>query len=496
MDRSDIEPGRSDRRFTEDVWSENPVLRRLVQSYLATGRTANDLVEDADLNYNDHEQVEFTVRMINESMAPVNNPLLNPTVWNEFRKTKGKSAIRGAKAFASDMSSSPRTPSMIMADDFEVGVDLAITPGSVVERTDMYELIQYKPTTAKVYKQPLFFVPAVVNKYYAVDMAPGRSMIEYFVSQGHQVFLTSWRNPTAENRDWGFDAYGAGIIEALATVRSITRAPKVNIFSICSGGTVTAMTLSHLAAEGKLGQIGSLSLAVTVLDSSHAGLMGAALTETTAKAALAVVARKGYLDGGNMAEVFAWLRPTDLIWNYWVNNYLLGRRPAKFDVLYWNADTTRMSQALHKDFLMMGLHNTLVEGTGTMLGTPVDLKAIDVDTYLVAGVKDHICPWEATYETTQLFGGDSEFRLSTSGHIAAMINPPSNKRASYRTAPDNPASAEEWFENATITQGSWWPDFTKWLGKHGGEMKAAPKKLGSARFPILYAAPGKYVLET
>jgi class II poly(R)-hydroxyalkanoic acid synthase len=491
---SDIEPEKGDRRFSAEEWSESPVLRRLVQAYLATGRTANDLVEDAELDYDDHELTEFTVRMINESLAPVNNPIVNPAVWQELRKTKGRSAARGAKALASDMKSSPRTPSMIYADDFEVGVDLGISPGSIVERTEMYELIQYKPTTEKVYKQPLLFIPPVVNKFYVVDLAPGRSMVEYFVSQGHQVFLASWRNPTAENKDWGFDAYGQGILDALATTRSISKSEKVNAYSICSGGTVMAMVMAHLAAEGKLGQIASLALAVTVLDSEHSGLMGSALNEATAQAAIARVKMDGYLDGGNMAEVFAWLRPTDLIWNYWINNYLLGRRPAKFDVLYWNADTTRMAAGLHKDFLMMGLHNTLVSGTATMLGSPVDLGAIDTDAFLIGGVRDHICPWEAVYETTQLFGGDTQMSLSTSGHIAAMINPPGNKRSTFRTNPENPPSAEKWYDDATVHQGSWWPHYTEWLGKHGGGMKAAPKKLGSDKYPVIGSAPGTYVV--
>ncbi len=493
--KSEVVPERGDRRFAAESWTTNPLLRRLVQAYLATGRAVNDLVEEADLDYDDHEQVVFTVRMINEALAPTNNPVLNPMFWDELRKTKGQSAVRGTKTFATDMQSAPRTPSMIEPDAFEVGVDLAVTPGVVIERTDMYELIQYNPTTEKVYKRPLFFIPAVVNKYYIVDLAPGRSMVEYFISQGHQVFLISWRNPTAENPDWGFDAYGAAILNALGTTRAVSGSDKVNAFSVCSGGDVTAMTMAHLAAIGELKQIASLTLAVTVLDSHHAGLVGSAINETTAKAAIARVKSKGYLDGGNMAEVFAWLRPTDLVWNYWVNNYLLGRKPPKFDVLYWNADTTRMSAALHKDFLMMGLNNSLVSGSGTMLGSKVDLKSINIPTYLVAGEKDHICRWEAVYASTQFLGGNLEFALSTSGHIAAMLNPPSNKRSTFRTGKPYPKSAEKWYDAATVNPGSWWPHYAKWLGRRGGAKVPAPTELGSADYPVIDTAPGTYVRE-
>lgn len=493
---SEVAPQRGDVRFRSQEWQENPLLRRVLQSYLAAGKTANDLLEDAELSYDDHERAEFLIRNINEALAPSNNPLLNPDAIKTAKKTKGKSLVAGAKAFASDMRNAPRTPSMIESDSFEVGKNLATSEGSVIARTEMFELIQYKPTTKTVFRRPIIMVPPMINKFYAMDLAPGRSMIEYLVSQGQQVFAISWRNPTADDRDWGFNEYGASIIEAIHIAREITNSKKANLYAVCSGGIVTSMVLAHLKRLGEDEQISGLGLAVAVLEQDHAGLATASLNETTAKAAIAVSASKGYLDGRHLAEAFAWLRPTDLVWSYWVNNYLLGRKPPKFDVLYWNADTTRMSAALHKDFIELGVHNSLgTPNKAKILGTPVDLSSITTDSYVVAGVADHICPWSACYGTTQLIGGDCKFVLSNSGHIAAVINPPTNPKATYRVAASNPATADEWSEIAEKKQGSWWVDFVGWLAKRGGGKKAAPAELGSAGYPPLSPAPGTYVVE-
>ncbi len=341
LGKSDTAPPRGDRRFASEAWQENSVLKRVLQSYLAAGKTASDLLEDAELSYDDHERAEFLIRIVNDALAP-SNPPLNPDAIAATKKTKGKNLAKGAMSFAKNMAHAPRTPSMIEDDAFEVGKNLAITPGSVVARTEMLELIQYTPSTKTVYRRPLLFIPPMINKFYAVDLAPGRSLVEYLVAQGHQVFVISWRNPTADNRDWGFDSYGAAIIDAMATTRNIAQSKKLNLFATCSGGIVTTMTLAHLKAQGELEQVSSLALAVAVLNQDHAGLASAALNESIAKAAIAISASRGYLDGRNLAEAFAWLRPNDLIWSYWVNNYLLGRTPPKFDVLYWNADTTRM----------------------------------------------------------------------------------------------------------------------------------------------------------
>lgn len=494
---SEVEPHPKDRRFNDAEWEENPVLRRVLQTYLAAGKTADDLLADVELSYNDHERADFLVRNITEALAPSNIPLLNPTARRSLIETRGRSAVAGARNFINDMRSAPRIPTMVPGDAFEVGENLAITPGQVVYRTPMFELLQYSPTTPSVSNYPVLVVPPVINKYYAVDLAPGKSMIEFLVAQGLQPLVISWRNPTAENREWGFDAYGAAIIEAIGVSRAITGADKVNLYAICSGGIIASMTLSHLQAEGQLDQVAGLALAVTVLDQHHAGLASAALNEETAQLAIAVSAARGYLDGRNLAEAFAWLRPTDLIWNYWINNYLNGRQPPKFDVLFWNADTTRMAAHLHRDFVETGLHNGLVSPGGTtMLGTPVDLGALDLDSFIIAGVADHICPWEAVYASARLLGGDTEFVLSTSGHIASLVNPPGNPKARYLAGVADAEDGAEWMADAEPHQGSWWPAFAEWLTERGGGSKESPSGLGSKEHPALGAAPGDYVRQS
>ena len=495
--RSEVAPDPRDRRFADPEWSENPILRRVLQSYLAAGKTTQDLLADVELSYEDRERADFLIRNIIEGLAPSNSPILNPTARKRLVESRGRSAAAGVKNFASDMKSAPRVPSMVPADSFEVGKDLAITPGSVVFRNEMFELIQYRPTTDTVVRNPVLVVPPVINKYYAVDLAPGKSLIEYLVAQGLQPFVISWRNPTAEHRDWGMDAYGAAILDALRIAKRITRAPKVNVYAICSGGILAAMALSHLQRTGQLADVAGLSLAVTVLDQHHAGLASSALNRQTADLAIAVSAARGYLDGRNLAEAFAWLRPTDLIWNYWINNYLAGREPPKFDVLFWNADTTRMSAALHRDFVMNGVTNALArQDEVTMLGTGVDLSALDVDGFVVAGVADHICPWQAVYASARLLGGHTEFVLSTSGHIASLINPPGNPKARYLTGTPDVADADAWRRTAESREGSWWPDFAAWLTERGAGTKKAPRSLGNKDFPPLADAPGTYVMES
>ena len=366
----------------------------------------------------------------------------------------------------------------------------------MVYRSEVFELIQYTPQTEKVFPEPLLLVPPVINKFYIMDIAPGRSMIEYFVRQGHQVFAISWRNPTAEHRSWGCDTYGEAILEALGAVEKIARADRVHVQASCSGGILMAMTAAHLSAIDELDRLASLTLMVTVLDQSKAGLVSTA-EEEEANAAIALSARKGYLDGRALAEVFAWLRPTDLVWRYWVNNYVQGRTPPPFDVLFWNADTTRMAAALHRDMVTIGLHNSLTQPGGTtMLGTPVDLGTVTTDMYIVAGVADHISPWQACYRSARLLGSkDLRFVLSSSGHIAALVNPPGNPKASYRTGSADERDPDRWIASANRHGDSWWPDFSAWLAERSGDQNPAPKALGARRLPPLGPAPGNYVHE-
>jgi polyhydroxyalkanoate synthase len=343
-------------------------------------------------------------------------------------------------------------------------------------------------------------VPPTINKYYVMDLAPGRSMIEYFVGQGQQVFVMSWRNPDARHSGWGMDAYGQSVLDALDVSCAITGARQAHLLGACSGGIISAQVAAHLAAIGT-DRLASLTLLVTMLDQERAGTAGALVDEPTARAAIAASRARGYLDGRSLAEVFAWLRPGDLIWNYWVNNYLQGRKPPAFDILFWNADTTRMTAALHRDFVTLALDNALTRpGAATLLGTEVDLRAVPVDAYVVAGSADHICPWRNCYASTQLLGGKTRFVLSTNGHIAALVNPPENRRSSFQVAGDDPAGhpadPDAWAAAAHTEQGSWWPDYTRWLAERSGSRVGAPAALGGPRFRPIEAAPGSYVLDT
>jgi polyhydroxyalkanoate synthase subunit PhaC len=385
---------------------------------------------------------------------------------------------------------------MVDRDAFTVGQDLASTPGAVVFRTDVFELIQYEPTTEKVRAVPLLMVPPTINKFYIADLAPGRSIVEHYVAGGQQVFMMSWRNPDERHADWGMDTYGQAIIDAMDAVERVTGQEKVALQAFCSGGIITSMTLAHLAETGGLDRVAGLSLAVTVLDWARAGTVSALMDEESVNAATERSRKKGYLDGAGLAEVFAWLRPNDLVWNYWVNNYLQGKKPPNFDILFWNADTTRMSAALHRDFIDIAIGNALTEpGKATMLGTPVDLSKVTVDSYVTAGIADHLCPWQACYRSTQLLGGDSRFVLSTSGHIASLVNPPGNPKSTFQVAGSTPPDPQAWLTSAETVQGSWWPDFVSWLGERSGDEVPAPDSLGGRGPDVLADAPGTYVFD-
>jgi polyhydroxyalkanoate synthase len=502
---STLAPGAKDRRFADPAWSGNALLRRVMQGYLATGAAAAGLVEDVPLDWRDAERMRFAVSNLIDALAPSNSPLLSPEAWKAAIDSGGASLVAGAKNLVSDMSSAPRVPSMVPRDAFTVGTDLAVSPGAVVLRTPVYELIQYQPSTETVCATPLLIVPPTINKFYILDLAPGRSMIEYLTGQGQQVFVMSWRNPDARHAAWGMDEYVQAIIDAAGVTAAIRGTDAVHLLAACSGGILASVAAALLPAaagsdagdapaDGAGPRLASLGLLVTMLDQSRTDAVGALVDESMADAAIAASARTGYLDGRKLAEVFAWLRPSDLIWNYWVNNYLLGRDPAKFDILFWNADTTRMTAGLHRDFVRAAVANSLaVPGGLTVDGTEVDLGRVTVDSYVVAGVADHICPWQSCYRSAQLLGGKTRFVLSTSGHIAALVNPAGNNKSSYQVGDDVTADAGDWQRSASTVQGSWWPDYAAWLAQRSGAQVPAPATLGSERFTVIEAAPGSYV---
>jgi polyhydroxyalkanoate synthase subunit PhaC len=488
---SDLAPEPKDRRFTDPAWAGSPVLRRIVQAYLAAGRTVDGLIADAGLDWRDDQRVRFLAENLVEALAPSNVPLLNPASAKAAVDTGGLNFLRGGVNFVRDMASAPRVPRMVDSSAFTVGGNLATTPGAVVLRTELFELIQYGPQTPTVREVPLLLIPPTINKFYVLDLAPGRSWIEYLVRSGQQVFALSWRNPDARHARHGLDSYIRAVLDALDAVLRICHTERAVLTGVCSGGVLASLAAGRLAGAGTLDRLAGLGFAVTVLDHDRAGLPAALADRYLIGLATALSRRRGYLDGRVLAELFAWLRPGDLVWQYWVNNYLLGRRPPAFDVLYWNADTTRMPAALHADLIDLALHNRLAGGEGA----DSELAKISVDGYVVAGVSDHITPWQNCYRTVGLLGGDTRFVLSTSGHIAAIVNPPGNPRASYRVNPQNPADAQEWLRGSTTEPGSWWPDYVDWLRGRCGPDRPAPGTLGGPGLAPLIEAPGTYVLD-
>jgi polyhydroxyalkanoate synthase subunit PhaC len=494
--RSDVEPEKGDRRFKDKGWELNPAFRRLLQAYLAAGESVDRLISDADLDSRSEERVRFAASNLLDALAPSNFPLTNPTVIKAAVDSGGLNFVQGARQLATDLRGRPLLPSSVDESQFEVGNDLAVTPGVVVFRNEVFELLQYEPQTEKVHETPLLLVPQMINKYYIADLSPGQSIMEWAVKQGQQVFVISWRNPDASHSDWSYDTYCQAVLDALEVVEQVSSSDATHVLGLCAGGTVAAMVIAHLATTGGEDRIAGLTLGVNVLDTSDAGTGGALLDQVTGSLAMVESARKGYLSGKSLAELFAWMRPNDMVWGYWVNNYLLGQPPPAWDVLYWNSDQTNMPAALHRDFVELGLENSLAKPGGVeVLGSPVDLSQITVDTYIVAGIADHISPWEASYRTTQLLGSAPRFVLSTSGHIVAMVNPPGNDKANFKTNENNPEDPAEWLDSATTHEGSWWPDWTDWLGERSGEEREAPKELGSDDHPVLGEAPGTYVRE-
>jgi polyhydroxyalkanoate synthase len=494
--QSDVAPSKKDRRFKDEAWRGNPGFRRLAQVYLAAGKTVDDLICDAELDERAERRVRFAAENVLDALAPTNFPVLNPAALKATLDTGGRNLAQGTANLVHDLSRPPHIPAMVDESAFTVGEDLALTPGAVVLRTELFELIQYEASTPKVRETPLLLVPPMINKFYIADIAPGRSMMEYFVGAGQQCFTISWRNPDERHAEWGLDDYASAVLESLDAVERITGSKRSHVMGLCAGGITASCAIGHLAATGDLDRIAGLTLGVCVLDNGNAGTVGALVDRPTAATALAESQRKGYLDGRALAGVFAWLRPNDLVWNYWVNNYLLGKDPPAFDVLYWNADSTNMPHGLHRDFMELSLANDLVRpGERVVLGTPIDLSQITVDSYQVAGISDHITPWQSNYRSTQLLGSNPRFVLSTSGHIAALVNPPGNEKASYQVNASNPPEAEAWLRAATTHKGTWWDDYVAWLKERSGAEKPAPKKLGGKGLKPLDPAPGRYVLD-
>jgi polyhydroxyalkanoate synthase subunit PhaC len=492
--RSDVAPVRRDKRFTHPAWSNNPLYRRLLQAYLVESRALLTLVDDVDLDPKSRERARFAVSLFTEAVAPTNTLAGNPSALAKAIETRGRSLVTGLRHFVHDVRHNGGMPSTVDTRPFTVGENLAVSPGQVVHRSDVFELVQYAPTGDTSLTRPLVAIPPQINKYYITDIAPGRSLVEYTVAAGVPYFAVSWRNPTAAQRDWDLDTYVTACKEAVQVACDITDSGDANVLGACAGGITMACLLGHLAATGDE-LVNSATFLVAGLDTSVESMVGMLTSNAAIEAARARSQRAGVLDGEDLARVFAWLRPNDLVWNYWVNNYLLGENPPAFDILYWNADTTRLPAGLHSDFLDLFRSNGLANPRALeVLGTPIDLGKVGCDAYVVAGSTDHIIPWTGAYRTTRLLGGEVEFVLSSSGHIQAIVNPPDNPKAKFSTRPGPPPpDADAWLDGADEHPGSWWEHWTTWLTARSGDERPAPADVGSTEHPPLEPAPGRYV---
>ncbi len=494
LGQSALKPEDGDRRFTDPAWSQNPLYRRYLQTYLAWRKELHDWIEHSSLSEQDASRGHFVINLMTEAMAP-SNSMANPAAVKRFFETGGKSLLDGLSHLAKDMVHNGGMPSQVNMEAFEVGKNLATTDGAVVFRNDVLELIQYKPITESVHERPLLVVPPQINKFYVFDLSPEKSLARFLLRSQVQTFVVSWRNPTKAQREWGLSTYIEALKEAIDVICAITGSKDVNMLGACSGGLTTASLLGHYAALGQQ-KVNALTLLVSVLDTQLDTQVALFADEKTLEAAKRRSYQAGVLEGSDMAKVFAWMRPNDLIWNYWVNNYLLGNEPPVFDILYWNNDTTRLPAALHGEFIEMFQTNPLTRpGALEVCGTPIDLKQVTCDFFVVAGTTDHITPWDSCYKSAHLFGGKCEFVLSNSGHIQSILNPPGNPKARYMTNSEMPLDPKAWQESSTKHADSWWLHWHGWLAERSGATKAAPSKLGNKKYPAGEAAPGTYVHE-
>jgi polyhydroxyalkanoate synthase subunit PhaC len=492
--RSAVSPHRGDRRFEAPGYRENPALARVAQAYLGIAQAVDELLDGADLDWKTERRLRLAADNALQALAPTNFVATNPEALKRIVDTGGLSLLAGLRHFIGDMASAPRIPTSVDPSKFEIGGNLATTPGSVVLRTDMLELIQYAPATESVHAVPMLLVSSMVNKFYVLDLSPGRSLVEHLRANGHTVFAISWRNPGPEQADWDLDRYARALLAALDAVAAITGADRANVMALCAGGTVSAATACALAAAGHGDRINTLTLSVCAIDSAFPSGAGVMVTRRTAPWLNIEAARRGYVEGHQVAGAFAWLRPNEGVWSYWVNNYLMGKSPPAVDILYWAADSTNLPAALNRDMSRLSLENAFVTASDLRcLGAPLDLSAVTSDAYVIAAKSDHLTAWQSTYSTPHLLGGRSRFVLSSGGHISATVNPPAKARGGFWTGPTEGRAHDEWLQTARFVEGSWWPDWAVWLKRRSGRRVAAPAAPGGPEHPAGDPSPGRYV---
>ncbi len=498
--KSDLAPNPKDKRFMDPAWQYNPFFRAGAQYYLAVQKGMSNWLEELELDELERNRANFVANIIIDGLAPTNTLIGNPTAQKRLIDSGGLSLIKGLKNAYDDMVNNRGMVSQVDKRPFKLGENIATSKGSVVLRTEMMELIHYAPSTDEVHEIPQLTIPPQINKMYINDLSPEKSIVKYQIDNGIQTFVISWRNPSKEQGVWNMTDYVNSCREAMNAVSAITGSKTVNVSAGCSGGQTAAMLSSKLASD-KDAILGALTIMVCVLHPKATDIeAGSLVSDNGMKLAKQRAAKKGVIKADDLARSFAWLRPNDLIWNYVINNYLLGADPPAFDVLFWNADATNLSASLMGDFLEVSDSLAFTKkGEVEMVDHMVDLSKVKSDLFILGGVTDHITPWKATYRSTQLFGSkDVTYVLSQSGHMQAILNPPGNPKAKYfiqKKKGKLPETADKWLQGTEETKGSWWPYWIEWLQKRSGKAKAAPAALGDKKHKPLDPAPGLYVVE-
>jgi polyhydroxyalkanoate synthase len=483
----------SDKRFADPAWQGNAVLAGLLEEYLTRTRAAMELVDGSRLPEATKRKARFAMQMLSDAFSPSNVPWLNPAVVKEAMNTGGASVLRGMQNFMDDLQHNNGMPRQVDTSSFKLGINLAATPGRIVFRNELIELVAYEPQSARTHAIPLLCSPPWINKYYIMDLSPGRSFVEWAVRHGHQTFMISYRNPDASMRGYLMDDYlQKGLLAALDRIEHITGSPATNVAALCLGGTLALVLLAYLAARGEGGRVNSATLTNSLIDFSEPGDLGVFTDETTITRLERRMNERGYLDSSEMAGTFDWMRANDLIWSYVVNNWFMGKTPPAFDILAWNSDATRMPAAMHSQYLRTCyLHNLIAKPDEFVIcGTPIDLGRIRTPLYVLGAEADHIAPWRSTYRAINLTGSDDpHYTLTNSGHVAGIVNPPGNPKSQHWTADRarREESAVEWRAAAQRVEGSWWNDWAVWIEARSGPL-GTPCDL-----PEGDPAPGRYV---
>lgn len=493
--KSELSPKKSDKRFRDQVWRDNILYKAALQTYLAWQQEMQSWIEDLELEEDDQKRAQFVLDQLVAAISPSNSPL-NPSAVKRAYQTGGKSAVQGLRELIGDLAQSKSIkPQQIRKDAFKVGDQLAQSEGSVVFANELLELIQYKPLVETVYKRPTLIVPPQLNRFYVFDLSPKNSLVKHMLEQGIQVYIVSWRNPSKEQSNWDLDRYISALIEAIGAIKSISQCEDINLASACAGG-LTSMAMIAYLDKTKDKSIYSHTLFVTSLLSKNETTLDLFVTPKVIEQAKQHSQNQGTMDGEELSRIFTWLRPDELIWPYWVNNYLMGKEPPSLDVLFWDNDSTKLPAGLHNDFIDIFIKQSFqAEGQLKVLDQVIDFSEVSMDTFFIGGSEDHLMPWEKCYQSCSLFKGEHQFVLSSSGHIQSILRPPGIAHTYFYTNPNLALDSQDWLDQAQKNEGSWWSLWTEWQQSKAGKKVSAPKILGNDNLPSLYPAPGQYVFE-